>query len=90
MVPGLVLGAGVPQQTAQGTALVAMVLPSVLGAYTHWRMDHIDRGVAPGLMAGIVLGAFLGARLALGIPEGILRWVFAAVLLWTGLRYLRR
>ena len=90
MVPALVLGAGEPQQLAQGTALMAMILPSIIGAYTHGRMGHLDRRIAPGLLLGIVSGAFLGGQLALGIPEGILRWIFAVVLLWTGLRYLRR
>jgi len=90
MVPALVLGAGLPQQTAQGTALLAMVLPSLTGAYTHWRLGHVDRAIAPSLLAGIVLGAFLGGQVALGIPEGILRWIFAAVLFWTGLRYVAR
>jgi len=89
MVPALVLGAGLPQQLAQGTALAAMVLPSMIGAYTHWRLGHIDRRIAPGLLAGIVVGAFLGGQFALSIPEGILRWIFAVVLLWTGVRYLR-
>lgn len=90
MVPALVLGAGEPQQLAQGTALAAMILPSLVGAYTHGRMGHIDRSIAPWLLFGIVLGAFTGGQLALSIPEGILRWIFAAVLLWTGVRYLRR
>jgi uncharacterized membrane protein YfcA len=67
-----------------------MILPSLIGAFTHWRMGHVDRPTAPGLLAGIVLGAFLGGQAALAVPEGILRWIFAAVLLWTGLRYLRR
>jgi len=89
MVPALVLGAGLPQQLAQGTALAAMVLPSYTGAYTHWRLGHVDRKIAPGLLAGIVIGAFIGGQLALSIPEGILRWIFAVVLLWTGVRYLR-
>ena len=89
MVPALVLGAGLPQQLAQGTALAAMVLPSLIGAYTHWRLGHVDRKIAPGLLAGIVIGAFLGGQFALSVPEGILRWIFAVVLLWTGVRYLR-
>ncbi len=90
MVPALVLGAGLPQQISQGTALVAMIIPSLVGAFTHWRMNHIDKAIAPKLLLGIVLGAFLGGHAALSIPEGILRWIFAAVLIWTGVRYLRK
>ena len=89
MVPALVLGAGLPQQLAQGTALAAMVLPSIIGAYTHWRLGHVDRKIAPPLLLGIVIGAFFGGQFALSISEGILRWIFAVVLVWTGVRYLR-
>ena len=89
MVPALVLGGGLTQQLAQGTALTAMVVPSLIGAYTHWRLGHVNRRIAPGLMAGIFVGAFIGGRVALDMPEGILRWIFAVVLLWTGVRYLR-
>jgi len=89
MVPALVLGAGLPQQLAQGTALAAMILPSFIGAFTHWKLGHVDRQIAPGLLLGIVIGAYTGGQFALSIPEGILRWIFAVVLLWTGVRYLR-
>jgi len=90
MVPALVLGGGLPQQLAQGTALAAMILPSLIGAFTHARMGQVDRETAPRLLAGIFLGAYTGGKMALGLPEGILRWIFAIVLLWTGLRYLVR
>jgi len=89
MVPALVLGAGLDQHTAQGTSLAAMVLPSLMGAYTHWSLGHVRRDVVPGLLAGVILGAYLGGRIALGIPEHILRALFAVILLWTAMRYLR-
>lgn len=89
MVPALVLGDGLPQQLAQGTALTAMVVPALVGAYTHWRLGNVNRRVAPALIAGVIVGAFLGGRVALDMPEGILRGIFAVALLWTGVRYLR-
>ena len=89
MVPALALGAGFPQQLAQGTSLAAMILPSLVGALTHYRLGHVRGDVAPWLLAGITGGAYVGGSLALGLPEGILRGVFALVLLWTGARYVR-
>ncbi len=89
MVPALVLGDGLDQHLAQGTSLAAMVLPSLIGAYTHWTLGHVRRKVVPGLLAGVLLGAYLGGRLALGIPEFLLRTLFAVILVWMALRYLR-
>jgi len=89
MVPALVLGGGLDQHLAQGTSLAAMVLPSLIGAYTHWSLGHVRRDVVPGLLLGVLIGAFLGGRVALGIPEETLRTLFAVILVWTGLRYLR-
>ena len=66
-----------------------MILPSLVGALTHYRLGHVRGDVAPWLLAGITGGAYVGGSLALGLPEGILRGVFALVLLWTGARYVR-
>jgi len=89
MVPALVLGGGLDQHLAQGTSLAAMVVPSLVGAYTHWTLGHVRRDVVPGLLLGVAVGAFLGGQVALGIPEATLRTLFAVILVWMGLRYLR-
>ncbi len=90
MVPSLVLGAGLDQHLAQGTSLAAMVLPSLIGAYTHFSLGHVRREVVPGLLLGVITGAFLGGRVALALPELGLRLLFAGILVWMGVRYLRR
>ena len=38
---------------------------------------------------GILIGTFLGSSLAVRLPELALRLVFAAVLGWTGTKYVR-
>lgn len=89
MVPAMVLLLGLPQHTAQGTSLLAMVPASLVGAYTHLRLGNVDLPLAWALVPGVLLGTFLGGEVAHVLPEGALRLVFAAVLLWTGGRYLR-
>lgn len=89
MVPAMVLLLGMPQHAAQGTSLLAMVPASLMGAYTHLRLGNVDTALAPGLVPGVLVGTFLGGEVAHFLPEGALRVVFAAVLLWTGWRYLR-
>jgi uncharacterized membrane protein YfcA len=89
MVPAMVLLLGMAQHTAQGTSLLAMVPASFVGAYTHFRLGNVERDLVLGLVPGVLLGTFLGGELAHFLPEGGLRLVFAAVLLWTAWRYLR-
>lgn len=89
MVPAMVLLAGFPQVIAQGTSLLAMVPAGAVGAHTHWQLGNVARRLVPGLVAGILVGAFAGGSVALRLPETALRLIFAAVLVWTGARYLR-
>ncbi len=89
MVPAMVLLAGFPQVVAQGSSLLAMVPAGASGAYTHWRLGNVVRALLPGLVPGILVGTFVGSSLALRLPEGALRILFVAVLVWTGSKYLR-
>jgi len=84
-----VLLAGFPQVLAQGSSLLAMVPAGASGAYTHWRLGNVVRALLPGLIPGILVGTFVGSSFALRLPETVLRLVFAAVLVWTGSKYLR-
>jgi len=88
MVPAMVLLAGMGQHISQGTALLAMVPAGGVGAYTHARLGNIERVLLAGLIPGILAGTYLGGTLAHHLPEAALRSVFAAVLIWTGSRYL--
>jgi uncharacterized membrane protein YfcA len=80
MVPAMVLLAGFPQILAQGSSLLAMVPAGAVGAYTHFRLGNVVKGLLPGLIPGILAGTFLGSTLALRLPEVALRLTFAAVL----------
>lgn len=89
MIPGMVLLAGMSQITAQGSSLLCMVPVGAVGAYTHWRLGNVRRDILPGLLAGILMGALLGGSFAQYMPELVLRFVFAALLLWTGIHFIR-
>ncbi len=89
MVPAMVLLAGFGQHTAQGSSLLAMVPAGAAGAFTHWRLGNVVASLLPGLIPGVLIGTYFGGSLALVLPEGTLRIIFAAVLTWTGIRYLR-
>ncbi len=89
MVPAMVLLSGFSQHTAQGTSLLSMVPAGGVGAFTHWKLGNVQSDLLTGLIPGILIGTYLGGSLAHILAEGTLRIVFAAVLIWTGLRYLK-
>ncbi len=89
MVPAMVLLAGFGQHTAQGSSLLAMIPAGGAGAYAHWRLGNVVVRLLPGLIPGILIGTYFGGSLALVLPEETLRVIFAAVLIWTGARYLK-
>jgi uncharacterized membrane protein YfcA len=89
LIAGMVLLAGFDQHTAQGSSLLAMVPAGALGAFTHWRLGNVETGLLKGLIPGIILGTYAGGSCAHLLPEFTLRIIFAAVLIWTGIRYLK-
>jgi len=89
MVPAMVLLTGFTQHMAQGTSLLAMVPIGSVGAYTHWKLGNVKTNILAGMISGILMGAVIGGTLAHYFSEGGLRIAFAAVLIWTGARYMR-
>jgi uncharacterized membrane protein YfcA len=89
MVPMMVLFAGIPQVTAQGVSLLAMIPASALGAWTHWKLGNTRTKLLPGLIVGVLIGVYGGGSFAHLMPETGLRLVFTALLVYTAVRYLR-
>jgi len=90
MVPAMVLFLGFSQYLAQGSSLLAMVPAGAVGAYTHWRLGNMVMTIVPGLIGGIIVGAFAGGTLAQWLSEATLRLIFAAALIWMGVRDIRK
>ncbi len=88
-VPGLVVMLGYGQHIAQGTSLLCMVPAGAVGAYTHLRLGNVVKAFLPGLVAGIIAGTALGGKTALMLPEANLRILFAGIVCWTGIKFLR-
>jgi uncharacterized protein len=88
MVPAMVLLAGFEQHLAQGSSLLAMVPAGAVGAYTHWKLGNVRTNILSWLIPGILIGTYAGGNFAHVLSEAILRVIFAAVLIWTGIRYL--
>ena len=83
LVPALVLGFGLAQQVAQGTALLALIPIWVIGALTH-RKTHtlgLREAAAVGLCGALTVP--LGAEIASHVGGLPLRVIFAAFLIAT-------
>jgi len=89
MVPAMVLLAGFAQHPAQGSSLLAMVPAGAVGAYAHGKLGNVRKDLLTGLIPGILGGTYLGGTLAHQLPEAALRIIFAVVLIWTGVKYLK-
>lgn len=89
IVPGLVFLAKLPQHTAHGTSLAAL-LPAVgiLGVLEYHRRGQVNIPYAAAIAGGIFLGALIGAKLAGGLPEPVLRRLFGGFLLLVSVRLL--
>ncbi len=88
LVPALVLLMGLPQKTAQGTALAVMVPMALVGASRYMANPQIDISIARValLSAGAVVGALIGAFIASRVPGIVLRRIFATFLLVVAVR----
>lgn len=90
LVPVLVLLVGLDQVEAAATSLLAIVPLSLAGALNQRRYGNLDAGAAGLLGLASLPGSALGVTLATALPVRTLQLLFAAVLLLTVVRLLRR
>lgn len=89
IVPALVLLVKLPQHTASGTSLAALLLPvGLLGAIEYYRRGQVNVPYAAIIAAGLFVGAFVGALLAGGLSDVVMRRVFGGFLLLMAARLL--
>jgi uncharacterized membrane protein YfcA len=82
MIPALVFFMGLSQQTAQGTSLAVMLPPiGILAAYNYYKAGQVNIKFALILAAAFLVGSYFGSRLALEIPQNLLKKIFGILLL---------
>ncbi|HXO85414.1 MAG TPA: sulfite exporter TauE/SafE family protein [Gemmatimonadales bacterium] len=82
IIPGLVLIAKLPQHTAHGTSLAALLLPvGLLGVMEYSKRQQVHWAYAAVVAGGLLIGAYFGARLAGSLNDVMLRKAFGVFLL---------
>jgi len=82
MIPALVFFMGVSQQTAQGTSLAVMLPPiGIIAAYNYYKAGHVNIMFAIVLAVCFLVGSYFGSKLALTLPQHLLKKIFGVLLL---------
>jgi uncharacterized protein len=87
IVPALVFFLGFSQHEAQGTSLGLLLLPvGILAVMNYYNKGYIDIKVVLVMCAAFVLGGWLGSKMALSLPQEVIKKIFAVVLFYTAFR----
>ena len=89
IIPGLVFITKMPQHTAHGTSLAALLLPvGLLGVLEYSKRQQVNWPYAAIVAIGLLIGAYFGARLAGSISDVMLRKTFGVLLLLVSVKLL--
>ena len=82
MIPALVFFLGLTQQMAQGTSLAVMLPPiGIIAAYNYYQAGQVNLKFALILAATFLIGSYFGSKLAINIPQPVLKKIFGVLLL---------
>ena len=82
MIPALVFFMGFSQQTAQGTSLAVMLPPiGIIAAYNYYKAGEVNFKFAMILAVAFLFGSYFGSKLALDLPQPLLKKIFGVLLL---------
>jgi len=89
MIPALVFLLGISQQSAQGTSLAVMLPPvGIIAAYNYYKAGHVNIKFAIILAVCFLVGSYFGSKLALNLPQSVLKKIFGVLLLLVAARML--
>ncbi|MFN0081548.1 MAG: sulfite exporter TauE/SafE family protein [Ferruginibacter sp.] len=89
IVPALVYFIGFSQRTAQGTSLAILLLPiGLLGVIQFYKAGYVDIRVTAVIALAFFIGSYFGSRIALTVPQEILKKCFAVLIIIIGIKML--
>lgn len=89
VIPALIFLVGVDQYTAQGTSLALMLPPiGLLAAINYYKAGAINLTYAIIIAIAFFVGGYFGSKLALSLPENMVRKIFAIFIITMGIKML--
>lgn len=89
LIPALVYIFGFSQHQAIGTSLAIMLPPiGMFAAYNYYKAGQVNLKYALILAAAFMIGSYFSSKLALKIPENILRKTFSIFLILVAIKML--
>jgi uncharacterized membrane protein YfcA len=87
MIPALVYFLHADQHMAQGTSLAVMLPPiGLFAAYNYYKAGQVNIWYAAIIAATFMIGGYFGSRIALNLPESLMKKIFRAFLILYALR----
>lgn len=87
LIPALVYFVGFSQHEAIGTSLAVMLPPiGLFAAYNYYKAGQVNIKYALIIAAAFMIGSYFTSKLALKIPEDIIRKIFGVFLFLIALR----
>ena len=81
IIPALVFIFGFSQHMANGTSLAMMLPPiGIFAAYNYFKADQVNVKYALILAAAFMIGSYFTSKVAVNVPENILRKIFSVFL----------
>jgi len=89
IVPALVFFLGYSQHMAQGTSLGVLLLPAgILAVMQYYRHGDVDIRAVAILAIGFLIGGYYGSKLALSLPQELVKKIFAIFMLLVAVKML--
>lgn len=87
MIPALVYFLGLDQHMAQGTSLAVMLPPiGLFAAYNYYKAGQANIWYALIIAATFMIGGYFGSKIALNLPENLMKKLFGVFLILVALR----
>lgn len=87
IVPAMVYFMGADQKTAQGTSIAIMLPPiGLFAAINYYKAGYINVKYAAIIAVTFLLGGYIGSKLAIALPEIIVKRIFAALMIITAIK----
>jgi uncharacterized membrane protein YfcA len=89
IVPAMVYLMGADQKTAQGTSIAIMLPPiGLFAAINYYKAGFINIKYAAVIAVTFLLGGYLGSKMAIVLPDVLVKRIFAGFMILTAIKML--